>query len=127
MLLTEPAVLVQRTTAPEQQRRLVVAELTDDYLTRIGGGAVIENHVNTIRPIRDAPLLSRPLLTKILSTTALDKLIRCISGSVALSAYELESIKLPDLQTLHAWEELGTEELERAVAVAYGLPGQQTS
>ncbi|MFI8632313.1 Eco57I restriction-modification methylase domain-containing protein [Microbacterium sp. NPDC077663] len=125
MVLADPAVLVQRTTAPEQQRRLVVAELTEDDLSR-AAGVVVENHVNVIRPVGDTQLLSRHLLTRLLSTRALDKLIRCISGSVALSAYELESITLPDAQTLEAWETLSDEELERAVARTYGLPEQPT-
>ena len=122
MVLVEPAVLAQRTTAPEQQRRLVVAELTDEYLNRVGGGVVVENHVNIIRPQGDTQLLSRRLLTRLLSTVALDKLVRCISGSVALSAYELESITLPDAQTLSRWELLLDEELEQAVSRTYGLP-----
>lgn len=124
MLTTTSVVLVQRTTAPEQQRRLVVAELTEDDLARSSGGVVVENHVNIIKPVGNEQLLSRRLLTRILSTDALDKLVRCISGSVALSAYELESITLPDAQTLNAWESLPSEELERAVARTYGLPEQ---
>jgi len=125
MLLTDPAVLVQRTTAPEQQRRLVVAELTEDDLSRASGGVVVENHVNLIRPIGETQLLSRRLLVRLLSTNALEKLVRCISGSVALSAYELEAILLPDAQTLEAWEALSAEDLERAVARTYGLPEGQ--
>lgn len=124
MLTTAPVVLVQRTTAPEQHRRLVVAELTEEDLARSSGSVVVENHVNIIKPVGDEQLLSRRLLTRILSTDALDKLVRCISGSVALSAYELESITLPDAQTLNAWESLPDEELERAVTRTYGLPEQ---
>ena len=122
MLTTEPAVLVQRTTSPEQRKRLVVAQLTDDDLARANGGVVVENHVNIIKPMGQHQLLSGNLLTRILSTDALDKLIRCISGSVALSAYELESIRLPDERTLQEWEALTDEELQVAVARVYGLP-----
>lgn len=122
MLLEAPAILVQRTTSPEQQRRLVVAEITEEHLETQGGGVVVENHVNILRPQNYAPLLSRALLVRILSTTTLDKLVRCISGSVALSAYELESLTLPDAKTLAAWESLGDAQLDAAVARAYGLP-----
>lgn len=122
MLLDTPAILVQRTTSPEQQRRLVVAEITGEHLDAAGGGVVIENHVNILRPHNGFPLLSRALLVRILSTTALDKLVRCISGSVALSAYELESLTLPDADTLAAWESLSDAELGAAVAHVYGLP-----
>jgi adenine-specific DNA-methyltransferase len=38
---------------------------------------------------------------------------------VAVSAYELESIALPDAETLVSWESLRGEELECAVAAAY--------
>lgn len=127
MVLNEAAVLVQRTTAPEQQRRLVVAELSEEYLERVGGGVVIENHVNAIRPHGDTQMLSRGLLARLLSTVALDKLVRCISGSVALSAYELESITLPDVETLTRWESLSSEELEQAVSHVYGLPEQSSA
>lgn len=122
MLLDTPAILVQRTTSPEQQRRLVVAEITQDHLEAAGGGVVVENHVNILRPQIDTPLLSRALLVRILSTTTLDKLVRCISGSVALSAYELESLTLPHADTLSAWDSLNDAQLDAAVARAYGLP-----
>lgn len=123
MLLAEPAILVQRTTAPEQQRRLVVAELTSAKLAEMGGAVVVENHVNMIRPSGEPLLLSHGLLARILSTTTLDKLIRCISGSVALSAYELESLRLPDAETLAVWESLDAAALEPVVAQMYGLSG----
>jgi adenine-specific DNA-methyltransferase len=120
MLLKEPAILVQRTTAPEQHRRVVCIEFTARLLREWGGAVVVENHVNVIRPARDSNLLlSRSTLAAVLSTRTIDRLMRCISGSVALSAYELESLPLPDADTLASWEGLAGEALERAVAVAY--------
>jgi len=118
MALTEPAILVQRTTAPEQHRRLVATELTAADLALEGGAVVVENHVNVLRP-RDAPLLSRHLLARLLSTRTVDQLTRCISGSVALSAYELESLPLPGAEVLESWEPLADLALEQAVAAAY--------
>jgi adenine-specific DNA-methyltransferase len=119
MLLAEPAVLVQRTTAPEQQRRVVCAELTADRLRAWGGAVVVENHVNVVRPTTATPLLSLATLTAVLSTKTIDRLMRCISGSVALSAYELESLPLPGAGTLAGWNSLRGDDLERAVAAAY--------
>lgn len=120
LLLEHPAVLVQRTTAPEQHRRVVCVELTPELLAEWGGGVVIENHVNVIRPAGSStPLLSRSALAAVLATRTIDRLTRCISGSVALSAYELESLPLPDAATLRSWEPLRGEGLERAVAAAY--------
>lgn len=124
MLLDEPAVLVQRTTAPEQERRVVAAELDADSLRAWGGAVVVENHVNVLRPLSLAPMLSRSTLVAVLATRTIDRLARCISGSVALSAYELESLPLPDARTLAAWEELRGEDLERAVAASYRPSGR---
>lgn len=119
LLLSDPAVLVQRTTAPEQARRLVTAELTPDALHRWGGRLVVENHVNVLRPIRGEPLLDRATLAAVLRTAALDRVMRSLSGSVALSAYELESVPFPDPDTVRAWKGCTGDELERAVAKAY--------
>ncbi|MGE3513381.1 MAG: Eco57I restriction-modification methylase domain-containing protein, partial [Vicinamibacterales bacterium] len=119
MSLSTPAILVQRTTAPEQFRRLVVAELTPDDLKRLGGSVVVENHLNVLRPTVEAPLLSRSTLARVLSSRTLDRLMRCISGSVAVSSYELAALPLPDAETLASWEGLVGEDLERAIDAAY--------
>lgn len=117
MVLGGPAVLVQRTTAPEQRRRLVAVELANEQLARLGV-VVVENHVNVLRP-KGEPLISRAALARVLMTRTMDRVTRCISGSVALSAYELESLPLPTAPTLASWEDLEGEDLEQAVARAY--------
>jgi adenine-specific DNA-methyltransferase len=119
MSLCGPAVLVQRTTAPEQSRRLVVAELTQADLDRLGGSVVVENHLNVLRPTVDAPLLSRTTLARVLASPTLDRLMRCISGSVAVSSYELAALPLPDADTLASWEGLENDALHRAIESAY--------
>ncbi|WJY64680.1 Eco57I restriction-modification methylase (plasmid) [Corynebacterium atrinae] len=119
MTLTDPAILVQRTSAPEQTRRLTTVHLTQEDLDRLGGAVVVENHVNVIRPSTSQPALSMRLLGRVLATNALDAVARCISGSVALSAFELSALPLPDEETLASWEELGDEELAQAVMIAY--------
>lgn len=121
MTLTEPAVLVQRTTAPEQIRRLVPAELTAEKLSELGGSVVVENHVNVLRPTILAPLLSRAAVARVLATRTLDRVMRCLSGTVAVSSYELAALPLPSAEILASWEGLYDEELERAVAKAYRL------
>lgn len=121
MTLTGPAVLVQRTTAPEQRRRVVAIDFTEDHLGRWGGSVVVENHVNVLRP-RDPTtpsLLSRSTLAAVLATRTIDQLARSLSGSVALSAYELESLPLPGGDILRSWETLTCAALEEAVAAAY--------
>lgn len=122
MLLDEPAILVQRTTSPEQCRRIVAADLSKEILDSFGGRVVIENHVNVLRPTAAAPLIQHDTLARVLQTNTMDRLMRCISGSVAVSSYEIDSLPLPDARVLASWEGLNTHELERAVALAY-IPG----
>jgi adenine-specific DNA-methyltransferase len=122
LVLDQPAVLVQRTTAPEQARRVVSVDLDPSTLAAWGGRVVVENHVNVIRPALAHPLISRAALAAVLTTRAIDRVMRCISGSVALSAYELESLPLPDAKTLSCWEGLRGDDLEQAVDAVYGLP-----
>lgn len=122
MVLNEPAVLVQRTTAPEQSRRIVAADLDPEALENFGGRVVIENHLNVLRPTVDVPLISRATLARVLQTKTMDRLMRCISGSVAVSSYEIDALPLPDANVLASWEALHGPELEKAVAAAYN-PG----
>lgn len=94
LVTTKPCVLLQRTTAKEQNRRLIAAALPIEFIERYGG-VVIENHINMIRPIIDKPKISAEVLGAIINSSAADRAFRCISGSVAVSAYELESLPLP--------------------------------
>lgn len=121
-VLSSPALLVQRTTAAEQTRRIVCAELTDTALDAWGGSVVVENHVNVLRPrdVTSEGPLSQATLAAVLGTQSIDRLVRCMSGSVALSAYELEALPLPDDDVLAGWERLRGAELGRAVAASYG-------
>jgi adenine-specific DNA-methyltransferase len=94
-----PCVLVQRTTAKEQSKRLIAAELPASFVEE-HGAVVVENHLNMIRPVNGTPsaspaAASPAALAALLSTRVVDQLFRCINGSVAVSAYELEALPLP--------------------------------
>jgi adenine-specific DNA-methyltransferase len=92
--------LVQRTTAKEQERRLICALLPEQFIST-NGGVVVENHLNIIRP--ENGLLARvPLeaVRALLNSQTVDQVFRCISGSVAVSAYELNALPLPDPKDL---------------------------
>jgi adenine-specific DNA-methyltransferase len=119
MVLDQPAVLVQRTTAPEQSRRLVGAHLTRGELAACHGRVTVENHVNVLRPIVPDPVLSCEAMARLLATRTLDQVVRSISGSVAVSAYEIESIPLPHRDVVRSWNNLKGAALEAAVAAAY--------
>lgn len=94
LLTSTPCVLLQRTTAKEQPRRLIAAPLPAEFLTS-HGGAVVENHLNMLRPVDDDPKLPPAIVAAFLNSSAADRAFRCINGSVAVSAYELESLPLP--------------------------------
>jgi adenine-specific DNA-methyltransferase len=103
LLLDRPAVLVARTTAPEQPRRLVAAELDAGCVAQWGGRVVVENHVNVLTCLDPQSPLTTRLLMSLLNSAAWDRLYRCLTGSVAVSAYELSAMPLPDRATLLGW------------------------
>jgi adenine-specific DNA-methyltransferase len=102
MMVRNACVLLQRTTSKEQQRRLIAAPLPEEFVAR-HGAVIVENHLNMIRAVGTNPPVSHVVLAAFLNSAAADRAFRCVSGSVAVSAYELESLPLPppgDLETL---------------------------
>lgn len=118
-VLDRPAVLVQRTTAPEQRRRLVAVPLDARALEEWEGQVVVENHVNVLTPEAPNSALTPRILTALLNSEMFDRLYRCVTGSVAVSAYELSALPLPDADTLRAWQELPDDSLGEAIVDAY--------
>ncbi len=112
LVTTKPCVLLQRTTAKEQSRRLIAAALPLEFLEK-HGGVVVENHINMIRPITDAPQVSAEVLSAFINSAAADRAFRCVSGSVAVSAYELESLPLPAPEDLRELTRLVETEADR--------------
>lgn len=94
MMVRAACVLLQRTTSKEQQRRLIAAPLPPEFVAR-HGAVMVENHLNMIRPIGTSPRVPPDVLVAFLNSVAADRAFRCVSGSVAVSAYELESLSLP--------------------------------
>jgi adenine-specific DNA-methyltransferase len=93
-LVAKPCVLVQRTTAKEQARRLVAAEMPMALIRR-HGSVTVENHLNMIRPAAGRPKVPLRLVAAFLRTETADRVLRCINASVAVSASELEAMPLP--------------------------------
>lgn len=98
LLVEEPCVLVQRTTAKEQARRLIAAELPAEFV-KDHGGVVVENHLNMVRASA-SPKVAPGVVAAILNSTVVDEVFRCMNGSVAVSAFELESLPLPKVAAL---------------------------
>jgi adenine-specific DNA-methyltransferase len=94
LLVKEPCVLVQRTTAKEQARRLIAAELPSEFV-EAHGGVVVENHLNMVRA-QGKPEAPASVIAALLNSRVVDEVFRCMNGSVAVSAFELESLPLPD-------------------------------
>jgi adenine-specific DNA-methyltransferase len=94
LLIQEPCVLVQRTTAKEQRRRLLAAELPALFISRFGAVSV-ENHLNMVRRACRTPQVPLKVIAALLNSEIVDTAFRCISGSVAVSAAELEALPLP--------------------------------
>ena len=105
-LITDRAcVLLQRTTAKEQRRRLIAAAIPEDFM-RQHTVVVVENHLNMVLPIGDGPKVDARVLAAFLNSTAADRAFRCVSGSVAVSAYELEAMPIPYVGDLSVLTEL---------------------
>lgn len=123
LLAQAPCVLVQRTTAKEQRRRLFAAELPEKFI-RTHGAVSIENHLNMIRPVTEDPSVSLRVIAALLNSQIVDSAFRCISGSVAVSASELESLPVPSPEEACRLDQLldshvASEEIEKAITELY--------
>jgi adenine-specific DNA-methyltransferase len=105
LISTKPCILLQRTTAKEQNKRLIAAAVPEELLAE-HGGIVIENHLNMVIPIAGVPAVKPQVLAAFLNSAILNEAFRAMSGSVAVSAYELESLPLPVPERLKRVEEL---------------------
>jgi adenine-specific DNA-methyltransferase len=94
LVVTQPCVLLQRTTAKEQPRRLIAAEMPESFIQRYKG-VIVENHLNMIRAVVPAPRVPAAVIAALLNSAVVDAAFRCINGSVAVSAFELEELPLP--------------------------------
>ena len=94
LLIKQPCLLLQRTTSKEQVKRLVAAPLPKALIEEYQA-VVVENHLNMILPIVGEPIVSLRVLSVLLNSVAVNEAFKTISGSVAVSAYELESLPLP--------------------------------
>jgi adenine-specific DNA-methyltransferase len=118
-LIDQPCVLLQRTTAVEQRRRLIAAVMPVDFLA-LHPHVAVENHVNMIRPIRgQTPKVGLEVVAALLNSQAVDLVFRCINGSVAVSAYEIEAMPMPTATQLQKLKTLIARHVKReAVEIA---------
>lgn len=124
LIVTQPCVLLQRTTAKEQPRRLIAAELPASFI-RKHGGVTVENHLNMVRPIVGEPRVPPVVIAALLNSAAVDAAFRCLNGSVAVSAFELEELPLPNPAFMTKIAHLVSagapaDKIEATIAAAYG-------
>lgn len=118
-LVRRCCVLVQRTTAKEQHRRLICAVMPPQVFNA-HGTVTVENHLNMVVPRDGAPKVSVATLAAFLATKTADRVLRCINASVAVSASELEAIPLPAADDVV--QAMASADPEAAVRRLYGLP-----
>jgi adenine-specific DNA-methyltransferase len=111
LLVNEPCDLLQRTTAKEQPRRLIAAELPPKFVEQ-HHGVVVENHLNMIRA-NTIPKVPAAVVAAVLNSQIVDQVFRCMSGSVAVSAFELEAVPLPSPEKLVKLKRLVRERTSR--------------
>ncbi len=102
----ERCVLVQRTTSKEQSKRINAAAIPQEFLDKNPAGVVVENHVNILRAKSEGAVALLDAISCVLNSKVIDRVFRCISGSVAVSAYELQSIPLPSPLEMEAIREM---------------------
>lgn len=124
LLVTQPCVLLQRTTAKEQSRRLIAAVLPESFI-RWREGVTVENHLNMVRAVGPSPSVSVEVIAALLGSAAADAAFRCLNGSVAVSAFELEELPLPPPAVMARLARLlgaaaPAAKVEGAIAAAYG-------
>ncbi len=124
LIVNQPCVLVQRTTAKEQPRRLIAAELSAKFI-REHKEVTVENHLNMVRGIRPNPSVTPATIAALLNSAVVDAAFRCLNGSVAVSAFELEELPLPAPRVMAKLADLvavgaPSAKIAAVIGVAYG-------
>jgi adenine-specific DNA-methyltransferase len=74
----------------------------------------VENHLNMLVRLHAVPCVDPSTLAAFLNSAAADRAFRCLSGSVAVSAYELEATPLPDTHRVTALQRAVQAKASRA-------------
>ncbi|MBP8543347.1 MULTISPECIES: class I SAM-dependent DNA methyltransferase [unclassified Citrobacter] len=125
LVTTTECVLIQRTTSKEQDKRILAAILPQEFIDETGG-VVVENHINIVYSNGLFSEIKPEVVALLLNSQTVDRAFRCISGSVAVSAYELNSIPLPSQEQvleIQSMLESGAHKriIERTIAGFYGV------
>ncbi|GGW96654.1 HsdM family class I SAM-dependent methyltransferase [Alteromonas halophila] len=124
LITKQSCILVQRTTSKEQTRRVLGAVIPQEFIDQ-NNGVVIENHLNIVFCDKISKVVSEETINALLNSEIFDRIYRCISGSVAVSAYELMSVPLPDCASMEKLQKIiqkGSDRLsvEQFISKLYG-------
>lgn len=86
---SQPVILVQRTTAREQPRRLVAAYPIAFFA--VYPEFFVENHLNTVAPVRGSSEAVPEYILALLNSMLYDFVFRCLNGNTQVSASELDT------------------------------------
>jgi adenine-specific DNA-methyltransferase len=92
-----PALLVQRTSNRDQDRRLNAAAVPSSFREEHHKhGFVAENHVITLEATSEKPVISPKTLAAVLNSAVVNERFSAVCGSFSVSAKLLERLALPD-------------------------------
>ena len=95
-LLRRSAIAIKRTSNSKQARRIFSAVINSNFVQNYSA-YLGENHINFLVPSSSTSTVDLELLSLILNSDPVDEAFRCLSGSSAVSKYELRRLPLPDL------------------------------
>ena len=124
LITREQCIIVKRTTSKEQNRRILATLLPQAIIDK-SGGVYIENHINMMH-YKAPPIIALEVIVLLLNSNIVDRIFRCVSGSTAVSAYELNTLPLPSIDKLKNIEKLmldgmSIEGLEQSIEKSYDL------
>ena len=121
-LIKEPVILIKRTSAKEQRRRIHAALVDQSYIDK-HDGFFAENHVNVLKATNNQ-IVDLADILRLLKSRIVDQLFRCTSGTVTVSSTELNQLAMPSPEALQEFanktrDSVDPEQIEKAACVAY--------
>ncbi|MFE8100891.1 Eco57I restriction-modification methylase domain-containing protein [Brenneria goodwinii] len=123
-VISEPCVVVKRTSSKEQKRRIQAGYVSKN-LIELNKGFIAENHVNVIFKIKVSKI-QLSTLTTFLRSEIFEELFKCSSGTVTVSATELRQIPMPSYDGMLLFQDMtarvsSQELINKAAVIAYGM------
>lgn len=115
-LIRSTGIVLKRISNSKQNRRIYCAVVDDKFISNYGA-YLCENHVNFLAPTENYSCPDLSLLAQVLNSEPIDEAFRCMSGTTAISKYELSKLPLPDIDDVQQLIKDGLE-IDDAVKMA---------